>query len=321
MAHANARLTVHGRALLVERILAGYRPADVAHQMGCSRATAYKWLRRFRAEGAGGLVDRPSRPHHCPHRTPAPIEAQILEARRVHRRGAEWIGDELGIAASTVGRVIRRHQMPLLRDLDALTGEPVRRGSVSGVRYEREHPGELIHIDVKKLGRIPDGGGWRAHGRGPKPVIHRAQGYDYVHSAIDDHSRLAYSEIHPDERGDTCAGFLERAAAFFSSMGITRIERVMSDNALNYRRSVAFQAVLAHLDARHILIRPHCPWTNGKVERLNRTLLREWAYSQVFRSNAERAACLPEWLEHYNTRRRHSSLGGLPPISRLSTTW
>jgi transposase InsO family protein len=305
----------------VERILAGHRPADVAHQMGCSRATAYKWLRRFRAEGTPGLVDRCSRPHRCPHRTAASIEVRILEARRVYRRGAAWIGDELGMAASTVGRVIRRHHLPLLRDLDALTGQPVRRGPVSGVRYERERPGELVHIDVKKLGRIPAGGGWRVHGRGPKPVIHRAQGYDYVHSAIDDHSRLAYSEIHPDERGETCAGFLARAAQFFASHGIPRIERVMSDNALNYRRSVAFQGVLADLGARHILIRPHCPWTNGKAERLNRTLLREWAYSQVFRSNAERAACLPSFIEHYNTRRRHSSLGGLPPISRLSTTW
>lgn len=321
MAHANARLTVHGRALLVERILAGHRPADVAHQMGCSRATAYKWLRRFQAEGAPGLVDRSSRPRRCPHRTPASIEVRILEARRIHRRGAQWIGDELGIAASTVGRVIARHRMPLLRDLDALTGEPLRRGPVSGVRYERDRPGELIHIDVKKLGRIPDGGGWRAHGRGTRPGATRAIGYDYVHSAIDDHSRLAYSEIHPDERGVTCAGFLERAAAFFASAGITRIERVMSDNARNYRTSGAFQGALAALGARHVLIRPHCPWTNGKVERLNRTLLREWAYSQVFTSNAERAACLPQWLEHYNTRRRHSSLGGLPPISRLSTTW
>lgn len=321
MAHANARLTVHGRALLVERILAGHRPADVAHQVGCSRATAYKWLRRFRAEGPAGLADRPSRPRRCPHRTAAAIEARILEARRTHRRGAQWIGDELGVAASTVGRVIRRHRMPLLRELDALTGEPIRRGAVSGVRYERERPGELVHIDVKKLGRIPDGGGWRARGRGTRPGSARATGYDYVHSAIDDHSRLAYSEIHPDERGVTCAAFLERAAAFFASAGITRIERVMSDNAMNYRHSRAFAQVIARLGARHVLIRPHCPWTNGKVERLNRTLLREWAYSRVFTSNAERAACLPEWLEHYNTRRRHSSLDGLPPISRLSTTW
>ena len=291
MAHANARLTVRGRALLVERILAGHRPADVAHQMGCSRATAYKWLRRFGEEGPAGLVDRPSRPHCCPHRTPAHIERRIIRARRVHRRGAGWIADELGMAASTVGRVIARHGLPLLRDLDALTGEPVRRGSVSGRRYERERPGELIHVDVKKLGRIPDGGGWRAHGRGPKPVARRAQGYDYVHSAVDDHSRLAYSEIHPDERGVTCAGFLARAAAFFALHGIDRIEEVMSDNAFSYRLSNDFQAELDRLGARHILIRPHCPWQNGKVERFNRTLLAEWAYSRIFTSNSERAGC------------------------------
>lgn len=320
MAHANARLTVHGRRLLVERILAGHRPTDVAHQMGCSRATAYKWLRRFREQGTAGLVDRPSRPHLCPHRTDDRTERRIIEARRVHRRGADWIAAELGVAASTVGRVIRRHRMPLLRDLDALTGQPVRRGPRSGVRYEREHPGELVHIDVKKLGRIPDGGGWRAHGRGVRPASVRAVGHDYVHAAIDDHSRLAYAEIHPDEQGATCAAFMLRAAGFFAAHGITRIERVMSDNAMNYRRSNAFQGVLTELGARHVLIRPHCPWTNGKVERLNRTLLREWAYAQVFHSNAERAACLPDWLDYYNTRRRHTSLGGLPPISRLSTT-
>jgi transposase-like protein len=240
VAHANARLTVRGRALLVERILAGHRPADVAHQMGCSRATAYKWLRRFRSEGASGLADRPSRPRRCPHRTPWTTERRILEARRIHRRGADWIGDELGLAASTVGRVIARHRMPLLRDLDALTGAPVRRGPVTRRRYERARPGELIHVDVKKLGRIPDGGGWRAHGRGPKPVVRRAQGFDYVHSAVDDHSRLAYSEIHADERGVTCAGFLARAATFFAGHGITRIEEVMSDNAFSYRLSDDF---------------------------------------------------------------------------------
>lgn len=321
MAHANARLTVHGRALLVERILAGHRPADVAHQVGCSRATAYKWLRRFRHEGAAGLADRPSRPRRRPHRCPDAIERRILEARRTHRRGADWLAAELGLAASTVGRVIARHGLPLLRDLDALTGAPVRRGPVSRVRYERERPGELIHIDVKKLGRIPSGGGWRAHGRGPKPSIRRAVGYDYVHSAVDDHSRLAYSEIHPDERGVTCAGFLARAAQFFADHGIDRIEAVMSDNAFSYRLSTDFQAELQTLAARHILIRPHCPWQNGKVERFNRTLLAEWAYSRIFTSNTERAGCLASFIEHYNTRRRHSSLKGRPPISRLSTTW
>ena len=153
-----------------------------------------------------------------------------------------------------------------------------------------------------------------------RPAARRAVGYDYVHSAVDDHSRLAYSEIHPDERGVTCARFLERAAAFFASHGIDRIEALMSDNAFSYRLWADFPAALAGLGARHILIRPHCPWQNGKVERFNRTLLAEWAYSRVFLSNAERAGCLPDWLEHYNTRRRHSSLKGRPPISRLSTT-
>jgi transposase InsO family protein len=289
--------------------------------MGCSRATAYKWLRRFRAEGPAGLIDRPSRPRRCPHRTPALLEARILAERRRRRRGADWIGAELGIPASTVGRVLARHRMPRLAELDALTGEPVRRGPASRVRYERARPGELLHIDVKRLGRIPDGGGWRAHGRGPKPSTRRNQGFDYLHAAIDDHSRLAYAELHPDERGETCAGFLERAAGFFAAHGISRIERVMTDNAMSYRHSAAFAGVLARLGARHILIKPHCPWTNGKSERLNRTLLAEWAYARVFTSNAERAGCLPDFLEHYNTRRRHSSLGGLPPISRLSTTW
>ena len=323
VSHANARLTVHGRRLLVERILAGYQPADVAHQMGCSRATAYKWLARFRDEGPAGLADRPSRPHHCPHRIPAALEERILEARRTHRRGADWIGAELGMAASSVGRVLARHRAPRLCESDALTGEPVRRGPMSRVRYEREVPGELVHIDVKKLGRIREGGGWRALGRSacPNPGAGRGAGYDYIHSAVDDHSRLAYSEIHPDERGATCAGFLARAADFFSAHGIARIERVMSDNAFGYRRARAFAEVLGDLGARHILIRPHCPWTNGKVERFNRTLLAEWAYAQVFTSNDQRASCLPDWLEYYNTRRRHSSLGGLPPISRLSTTW
>ena len=321
MAHANARLTIHGRRLIVERVGAGHRVGDVADQLGCSRTTVYKWLARHRAEGARGLADRPSRPHRCPHRTSPERERLILEARRRHRRGADWIGAELGMAPSTVGRVIARHGLARLSNLDTLTGQPVRRGPMSRVRYERQRPGELIHIDVKKLGRIPDGGGWRVHGRGPKPEAVRHQGFDYIHAAIDDHSRLAYAELHPDERGATCAGFLARAAAFFASAGITSIERVMTDNHLSYRRSADFGATLATLGARHVLIRPHCPWTNGKVERLNRTLLREWAYSRVFTSNAERAACLPSFLEHYNTRRRHSSLGGLPPISRLSTTW
>jgi transposase InsO family protein len=321
MSHPNARLTPYGRLLLVERILAGYRVADVAAQLGCSRTCAYKWLARYRADGPDGLSDRTSRPHHTPHRIDRALEQMILDMRTRVRRGAEWIAAELGICASTVGRVLRRNHMPHLSILDALTGVPVRRGPATGVRYERDRPGELVHIDVKKLGRIPPGGGWRMHGRTAEARRHRQVGFDYVHAAIDDHSRVAYAEIHPDETGATCAGFLMRAAEFFAERGITRIERVMSDNAFAYRLSRDFQAALVRLGARHVLIRPHCPWQNGKVERLNRTLLREWAYSQVFVSNAQRAQALPDWLEYYNTRRRHQALGGRAPISRLSPMW
>ena len=321
ISHPNARLTPRGRLLLVERILAGYRVADVAAQLGCSRTCAYKWLERYRTEGPGGLSDRTSRPHHTPHRIDAVLEQVILQLRQTLRRGAEAIAAELGICAATVGRVLRRNDMPHLSMLDALTGVPIRRGPATRVRYERQTPGELVHIDVKKLGRIPDGGGWRMHGRTAAARRHRLVGFDYVHAAIDDHSRLAYAEIHPDETGATCAGFLIRAAEFFASCGITRIERVMSDNAFCYRLSGDFQAALARLGARQVLIRPHCPWQNGKVERLNRTLLREWAYQRPFASNDERTQALPEWLTYYNTRRRHAALGGRAPISRLSPTW
>lgn len=321
MSHANARLTVHGRRLLCERVLAGHRVADVAAQLGCSRTTVYKWLARYRLEGEIGLSDRSSRPHTSPGRLAADLERAVIELRRSARRGQDWIAAELGLAARTVGRVIARNGLPALTALDALTGEVVRTGPMSSVRYERAHPGELVHVDVKKLGRIPPGGGWRVHGRIERPDRKRGLGFEYVHSAVDDRSRLAYSEIHPDERGETCAAFLTRAAEFFAAQGITRIERVMTDNHFSYRLSNAFADALAAIGARQVLIRPHCPWQNGKVERFNRTLLREWAYARPFASNDERAHALPDWLGFYNERRRHSALGGLPPISRVSTTW
>lgn len=318
MSHPNARLTPRGRLLLVERILAGYRVSDVAAQLGCSRTCAYKWLARYRTEGPAGLLDRTSAARRIPKRTTAELEQAICALRSSARRGAEWIAAELGLCAATVGRVLVRNRMPQLSQLDALTGIPVRQRPATRVRYEREHPGELVHIDVKKLGRIPTGGGWRMHGRASRARSHRRVGFDYVHAAIDDHSRLAYAEIHPDETGATCAGFLIRAAEFFAQCGITRIERVMTDNAFSYRLSADFRAAMARLGARHLLIRPHCPWQNGKVERLNRTLLREWAYQRPFTSNGQRAQALPEWLAYYNTQRRHSALGGRAPITRLS---
>lgn len=211
--------------------------------------------------------------------------------------------------------------MPYLRECDPITGEVIRSSKQTAVRYERDQPGELVHMDVKKLGRIPDGGGWRAHGRASASIQRDRNakvGFDYVHSLIDDHSRLAYSEVLPDEKGPTCAAFLERAIVYFAAHGITRIERLMTDNAWAYRWSL--REVCATHEIRQKFIRPHCPWQNGKVERLNRTLATEWAYRQTFTSNAERAATLAPWLEHYNNERRHSALGGHPPISRLQPT-
>jgi transposase InsO family protein len=213
-----------------------------------------------------------------------------------------------------VARVLRRHQVPYLRECDPLTGEVIRSSKATAVRYEKDRPGELVHMDVKKIGRIPDGGGWRSRGRaataGPKQ--RQRIGYDYVHSLVDDHSRLAYSEVLADEKGPTCAGFLLRAAAYFTSRGIDRIERVMTDNHWSYRHSHDMAAAITALGARHKFIKPHCPWQNGKVERLNRTLATEWAYRQAFTSNTERTAALAPWLEYYNTQRRHTALGGLP---------
>ena len=215
-----------------------------------------------------------------------------------------------------MSRVLRRHGVPYLRECDPLTGEVIRASKTTAVRYERDQPGELVHVDVKKVGKIPDGGGWRAHGRSER-VRCRGIGYDYVHSMVDDHCRLAYSEILPDEKGPTCAAFLVRAADYFATFGIAQIEEVITDNHLSYRRSADVRDAIKDLGAKHLFIKPHCPWQNGKVERFNRTLQVEWAYRQAFYSNDERAAALAPWLELYNTRRRHTALGGLPPISRL----
>jgi transposase InsO family protein len=204
-----------------------------------------------------------------------------------------------------------------------MTGAVIRASKTTAVRYERTRPGELVHMDVKKIGRIPDGGGWRAHGRGTaNSAAHKKAriGFDYVHSIVDDHSRFAYSEILADEKAATSAAFFERAAACFAAHGIDHIDAVMTDNHWSYTRSNDLAATLDRLGATHILIRPHCPWQNGKVERFNRTLQTEWAYRQIFTTNDDRTAALAPWLDNYNTRRRHSALGGLPPISRLSPT-
>jgi transposase InsO family protein len=322
VSHRNARLTVHGRLLLVQRVCDQQWPvAHAAKAMGISRQCAHRWVNRYRTLGEEGLADRSSRPRRSPTCTPAAVEQQVLQLRRSERRGQDWLAAELGVPPRTVSRILRRHQVPRLVECDPLTGAVIRASKTTPVRYERGRPGELVHMDVKKIGKIPDGGGWRAHGRqiGKTGAQKRARiGYDYVHSLIDDHSRLAYSEILPDEKGPTCAGFLIRAAGYFADHGIPRIERVMTDNAWAYRYSL--RQVLAQLGARQLFIKPHCPWQNGKAERFNRTLQTEWAYRQVFLTNTDRAAALAPWLEFYNTQRRHTALGGLPPLSRLSPT-
>jgi transposase InsO family protein len=321
VSHRNARLTVHGRLLIVQRYQAGWKQAHIAAAMGVSRKCVRTWIDRYAAQGEAGLETRSSRPHTMPTRTSAEVEQKILTARAEHRDGQDVLGPEVGVPPRTVARILRRHGVPYLRECDPMTGDVIRSSKQTAQRYEREQPGELVHMDVKKLGKIPDGGGWRARGETrdnhQSRVDKKPIGYDYVHSLVDDHSRLAYSEILPDETGATCAAFLERAAAYFAAKGITRIERVMTDNAFAYRHSKDVKRVCAKLGAKQKFIKPHCPWQNCKVERLNRTLATEWAYHQTFASNAARAAALAPWLEHYNTVRRHSSLAGKPPISRL----
>jgi transposase InsO family protein len=296
--------------------------AHVAKAMGISRQCAHRWVARFDVEGEAGLVDRSSRPHRMPTKTSPEIEAAVLAARGEQRRGPDWLGPELGVAPRTVSRILRRHDVPHLAVCDPMTGEVIRASKTTAVRYERDRPGELVHMDVKKIGRIPDGGGWRAHGRqiGRTSAQKKARiGFDYVHSIVDDHSRFAYSEILSDERGSTCAAFFARAVAHLDHVGV-HVDAVMTDNHWSYTRSADLATLLERHRIDHVLIRPHCPWQNGKVERFNRTLQTEWAYRHVFTSNADRAAALAPWLDDYNTRRRHAALGGLPPISRLSRT-
>ena len=325
MSHANARLTFHGRCLLVQRVRFDQRPVShVAKEMGLSRQAAHRWVARFDAEGFDGLHDRSSRPHRSPARTPASVEAGVLAAREELRVGRDRIATATGVPARTVSRILTRHGRPPIAALDPVTGAVIRASKATTHRYERAAPGDLVHLDVKKLGRIPDGGGWRAQGRaatnGAKGRRSRAGGvgFDYVHAAVDDHSRLAYAEIHADEKGGTAAGFLLRAADFFASHGI-EIREVITDNALAYRNSTDFKQAIAALGARQLFIKPHCPWQNGKVERFNRTLQNEWAYRQPFTSNNARAEALAPWLEHYNTERDHHGIGGQPPISRRPT--
>jgi transposase InsO family protein len=320
LSHPNARLTVHGRRLLIDRVRVGRPVAHVADEMGISRTTAHKWVRRWRAEGDAGLHDRPSRPRTTPHRTPADVESRICELRRERKLGPARIGPILGMPPSTVHRVLTRHGLNRLRWMDRPTGQVIR-------RYERARPGELVHVDIKKLGNIPDGGGHRIMPRqqalanrrattdareGGSPMI----GYSFVHSAVDDYSRLAYSEVLTNERKETAAAFWRRANAFFAAHDIV-VERVLTDNGSCYR-SRLFGKTLSAAGIVHKRTRPYRPQTNGKVERLNRTLLDEWAYVRPYSRNAERTDALADFLHIYNYHRCHTALDGQPPISRVN---
>jgi transposase InsO family protein len=316
MAHANARTNVFARRLIVDRVAAGWPAAHVAEQLGVSRATVHKWVRRHAEGGDAALADRSSRPMQMPNRTPIKVENRVLATRRRRKRGAVVIAAELGLNPSTVGRILARHLGPHRAVIDPITGQRIRSSRRSCNRYEHTLPGEMIHVDVKKLGRIPRGGGWRLHGRS-EAVKGRGNGYDYVHTAIDDHTRLAYSEIHADEKDMTCAQFLHRALAWFAAHGI-HVRRVLTDNAMVYRQGTNWGWVCVAWQLKRRFTKPGCPWTNGKAERFNRTLLSEWAYAHPWTSNTLRRRGLDRFLRHYNTRRGHSALGGRPPISRLA---
>jgi transposase InsO family protein len=311
VSHRNAPLTPQGRLLLCRRIEAGTPVAHVAAAMGVSRQCASKWWHRYLELGVDGLHDRSSRPRRSPTKTPVRVEERICRRRRSDKVGPDRLAIRLGLPASTVYRVLARNDLGRLARLDRATGEPIR-------RYERTRPGELVHVDVKKLGRMLDGGGWRVHGRAEarKPRSRRGRtGYTYLHTAIDDYSRVAYTEALPDESGRTAAAFWRRAAAWFAARGVV-VERVLTDNHFSYR-GLLFNAALAETGTVHRYCRPYRPQTNGKVERFHRTMLEEWAYVRPYHRESDRLRALAHWLHRYNHHRVHTAVGG-PPVSRVT---
>jgi transposase InsO family protein len=324
--HANAALLPRQRLKMARLIVDERMPtARAAELFMTSWKTADKWARRYREEGPDGVLDRSSRPHRQPNRTPVKVVRKIVHLRIKHRLGPVMIGDRLGMQASTVHAVLVRCRLNRLTHLDRITGEPIR-------RYEHEHPGDLIHVDVKKLGKIPDGGGWRYVGRsqglknrsatqhrtGDPRSKHRGVliGTCYLHTVIDDHSRVAYVEAHDDETKETATAVLRNAVAWFAQRGVT-VHRVLSDNGSCYR-SHLWRDTCAELGVTPKRTRPYRPQTNGKIERFHRTLAEGWAFKKLYNSESARLAALPSWVHHYNHHRPHSAIGKAAPITRLN---
>jgi transposase InsO family protein len=324
MAHANAALTPKHRLRLARLIVEdGWSPARAAEFFNVSWRTADKWARRYRDEGVAGMIDRSSARHTQHARTPEPLKRKIVHLRWKQRLGPVPIGAKLQMPASTVHAVLVRCRLNRLTHIDRVTGEPAR-------RYERTRPGELLHVDVTKFGNIPDGGGWRFVGIGQGNANRRSTrdrtgnkarnyhpklGTCFVHTVIDDYTRLAYAECHDDETAATAAAVLTRAVAWFAERGVT-VERVLSDNGGAYR-SRLWHHTCTQLGIAVKKTRPYRPQTNGKIERLHRTMADGWAYKKLYRSENARRAALAGWLHQYNHHRPHSALGGLPPINRL----
>jgi transposase InsO family protein len=320
MSHRNAPLSETGRLRLARCVVEdGWPLRRAAERFQVSPTTAVRWAGRYRLSGAAGMADRSSRPHRSPRRTPTRIERRIVKVRVLRRWGPARIAYLLGLHPSTVHRVLARYRLARLRWLDRPTGRVVR-------RYEHAHPGDLIHLDVKKLGKIPDGGGWRMLGRAAarrnKQAHHTGvtnaygnpvRGYHFLHTALDDHSRLAYSELLADEHKDTAAAFWTRANTWFEANGI-KTRKVLTDNGSCYRSKVFAEALR---DITHQRTRPYRPQTNGKVERFHRTLADEWAYARTYRTDSERCNAYTDWLHTYNHHRGHTALGGQPPASRV----
>lgn len=305
--HGNAPLTPEGRLRLCRRIEDGWTVAAAAESMNISRQCAHKWWRRYRDEGIDGLRDRSSRPWSCPHQTPARVERRIVALRQSRKLGPARLAGIVGVPASTVHRVLVRNGVNRLRWMDRPTGRVIR-------RIETSRCGELVHIDVKRLARVPNGGGHKKLGRGVtknRPGL----GYTHIHTAIDAYSRLAYSEFAGVENTVNCVAFLERAVAWFAAQGIV-IERVLTDNGNGYR-SLVWRERCAELGIKHTRTKPYRPATNGKAERFNRTLVEEWAYARLWKSEASRARALDRFLHRYNHHRHHTAVGG-PPASRVT---